>query len=323
MSQRASYRTIGVAACGTAVFMCGMAGAAKPKTASDKRPSAACVTSYNTAQERERAGRLREAKDLLTACAKPACGSLEKKCAAEGTQLDSELPEIVPVLTDEAGAPMTEVRVKVDGELMTAQLDGRAFAVDPGVHEFSFGNDSGVLATQKIMIVQGQRGAVSVSLQTTGKSADKAAGGTAASPSPVDAKTASDKSPPDSSTASVAAAAPPDPPKGGPSPFAFVFSGVALAGAGGYALTTYWGSKDNSALAKCSPNCSQDSVDHVRTLYLAGDISLGLGFAALGLATFLFATGSSAPEKPASPSSVSFDVHPAPSGGVASVRGTF
>ena len=45
---------------------------------------------------------------------------------------------IVPIVTDNTGAALIDVKVKVDGEALTTRLDGRPLAVDPGEHEFAF-----------------------------------------------------------------------------------------------------------------------------------------------------------------------------------------
>ena len=57
--------------------------------------------------------------------------------------------------------------------------------------------------------------------------------------------------------------------------------GSGLAAIAGYGVLTVWGRGDNDQLAKCTPNCPQASVDHIHNLYLAADISLGVGVAAV------------------------------------------
>jgi hypothetical protein len=81
---------------------------------------------------------------------------------------------------------------------------------------------------------------------------------------------------------------------------------VGLAALGAGAALTYWGRRDNDLLARCAPYCSPASIDHIRQLYLASDIAIGTGVAAIGIAGVIF-----------------LDVRPAPSGAIASVAGTF
>ena len=89
------------------------------------------------------------------------------------------------------------------------------------------------------------------------------------------------------------------------------------------AVLTYWGRKDNALLSSCAPNCSQASIDHIRKLYVAADVSLGVGAAALATSVVLFLTSPSPREK--SPIDARYRVHvaPAPSGGFAALSGSF
>jgi hypothetical protein len=65
-------------------------------------------------------------------------------------------------------------------------------------------------------------------------------------------------------------------------------------------------------------------LNRVRNLYLGADVSLGVGVAALGTATYLLLKSDSGPEKPAEQSaSYVVDVAPSRSGVFASVSGVF
>src|SRR5262249_15802740 len=90
------------------------------------------------------------------------------------------IPSVVPVVTDETGAPRVDVQVRIDGELVATQLDGRALPVDPGMHEFSFTMDGNVIARQKLMILQGQRNRqIAATLRSAGGKAAPGKAGTA------------------------------------------------------------------------------------------------------------------------------------------------
>jgi hypothetical protein len=105
----------------------------------------------------------------------------------------------------------------------------------------------------------------------------------------------------------------------------FVAAGVGLAGLGGYAVFTQWGRTDNAELAQCAPNCDEASVEHIRKLYVAADVSLGVGVVALGAAAWLFFSGVDAkdPPPPGKTTAYSFDVKPSASGVLATVSGEF
>jgi hypothetical protein len=117
-----------------------------------------CSAAYEEAQERERSAHLLQAKELLQKCAKARCSRLlQQACTTTYTRIESDIPSVVPIVTDEAGTPRVDVQVKMDGEPLTAQIDGRALSVDPGLHEFTFSTSEGIVATRKVLVAQGQR----------------------------------------------------------------------------------------------------------------------------------------------------------------------
>jgi hypothetical protein len=274
----------------------------------------ACTTAYAGAQEREQSGHLIAARDLWLACAKPSCGNfLHQECSVRYSQLNSDIPSIVPLASDASGAPLLDVEVKVDGEPFATKLDGRALPIDPGLHEFAFSNAGGVFAKQSVMVVQGQRNRpIAASLQGAEKGARKvalAAGGEAAADAPA-------------ADAPLVARH-----EEQPLPLhrrlTYGLVGGGLAAMGSFGLLTYWGRKDNDKLTQCAPNCASASVDHIRKLYLAANISLGVGIAALGAAYWVLAIARSESEEKATESAYRFDVQPARSGGLATLSGSF
>jgi hypothetical protein len=338
-----------IGAAGAALLLCARPGATEPSGKSKERR--ACETVFKTAGQLEQSGHLRQAKDLLLSCAKSSCGSvLRQRCSVRYAQLESDIPSVVPLVTTETGEPRVDVQVTVDGEPLTPHLDGRALPVDPGLHEFSFTADGAVISTQKVMIVQGQRNRpITVSLRPVDPHAK--ALGPAVAAGGVDAKASLDKpaaeragvekpereTPPleraarektsDTAPESSPAESPPaeSPRASGPGALPYVIGAAGLAGVGGYGLFVSWGRKDNAALAQCAPSCPPESVNHIRKLYLAADVSLGVGIAALGAAaTWLIVGGAASPkeERARRPHYV-VDLHPTPSGAFASVSGSF
>jgi hypothetical protein len=131
------------------------ATAATPARLKDQR---ACAVVLTRAQEQERTGSLLEARDLFLSCARAPCTDfLRRQCAGRYAKLQADTPTIVFVVTDASGAPRNDVQVRIDGTLLEGPMDGHPVEVDPGFHGFSFIADGHVFATQKIMIVQGQR----------------------------------------------------------------------------------------------------------------------------------------------------------------------
>lgn len=319
-------RAVFIGACGAGILLSTTPGGAAGKP---KKPNA-CGVTYQSALEEQQSDHLRVARETFSRCASPACGSVSKKCAAAVTQLETQIPSVIPVVTNEEGSPMADVQVTVDGELWAQHLDGRAVPIDPGVHDFSFATDRGVfLATQKVMILQGQRGPLSFSLKGVQKgrlaastplastaetkaetqpvaSVDQADKGEKATPETLEERTGSGQW-----------ALP-------RSPFPYVLGAVGLAAVGAGTLLTVWGNKDNDlALAQCRGTCPQSTVDHIKMTYVEADISFGVGIAALAVTTWLFA-GSRGPEDKLQPrATAAFDVTPVRSGAVASLSGAF
>jgi hypothetical protein len=296
-----------------------------------------CAFTYRTAVQTELAGRLREAKETYLACAKPACGVLiRNQCSGRYMQLESDIPSVVPLVTDEAGRDRSDVQVTMDSELLTSRVDGRALPVDPGPHEFSVIADGAILARRKVMILQGQRNrpiTLALNQGERGKKAPVVATEAAVETKPLIETPAPDRQPAENAAVDKTEAErnppekvapePVDKVSSGPGVAPYILGGVGLLGIGTWGALTYWGRKDNAELSACAPSCSQASVDHVKNLYLAADVSLLVGAASLGTSIVLFITNPGTKEKPPSQASYRFDVRPAPSGGFATVSGVF
>jgi hypothetical protein len=334
-----------IGACGAAILLCASAGSSEPakEAAKDaKEGKRACTVAYKSAQEREHAGHLREARDLWHSCVKPTCSAfIRQECGTKFTQLENDVPSIVPMVVDDAGATHLEVQVKMDGELIASQLDGRAISVEPGTHEFTFSSEKGVFATEKLVLMQGERNrAVRIALHTGDKRAQNSTlAASVTLPTPVVDRSAlepsadASKATPDKAPHKLVSEKPivESEPEGapqhlrrtGPGVLPFVIGGAGLVGVGAGALLTAWGKKDNTALSQCAPDCSRATVNRIRTLYTAADISIGAGVVALGVATYLFADRGFSKEKPPTHSAYVLDVQPTPSGAFASVTGAF
>jgi hypothetical protein len=304
------------------------AGRAKADTDRSK-DERTCQAAYRSAQDSEQSGLLREARAAWGACARPTCGSfLRQECTSRFTQLGSDIPSVVPVVTDAAGEPLADVQLRVDGELFAEQLDGRALQINPGLHEFAFSTQAGVFSTQKIMILQGQRNRlVAASLPAPRKPAQKPARHRLVMEDELPAR---ERAPERAAPAggddadAVATAGGSGDRRGGHSvalPLVLVGAGLAAAGAGGVLI--YWGRADNSQLAACTPNCSKASVDHIRRLYLEGDVALGVGAAALVGAFYAYMLSGGQPESHAHQQAHLFEVAPLHEGAIATWSGTF
>jgi hypothetical protein len=329
MSDRQTVRMVFTVAIFAAATLVGAASAearAKARHRKKGKGPGPCVVLEQDAARAQSAGHLREALGLLDQCsARRSCGSIRRRCRAEQATLATEIPSIVPTVSDAKGAPMSQVTVAMDGEPLAGQLDGRAIAVDPGLHEFTFKTEQGVVATQKVEIARGQRNrAIAVTMAppalppppvvAAADAQPAAAPEPAAVPQVTDADEPRPSSPAPATRKSIAP---------------YLIGGVGLIGVTGYGLFSYWGKKDDDVLtSSCSPNCDDGSVAHVRKMYDIGRASLAVGGAALGIAaTWLIVrsigSGSDERERAAKPRSYAIGVQPVRAGALASVSSRF
>jgi hypothetical protein len=248
------------------------------------------------------------------------------------------------VVSDAGGGSRPDVQVRVDGEPFASQIDGRPLQVDPGIHDFSFVVDGHVFATQKIMIVQGQRNRfITATIGKTGRGAiaDESAGPateeeTTKSPAARPGRTkasakataaGAEKAPEAAADESATAESTPAeeaPPKMHHRILPWVLGGIGVVGLSTGAVLTVWGRKDNTNLGGCSPACPDGTLNHIRRVYQGADIAIGVGVAALAVAywSYAFLQGSSS-ETHGAESAMRLDVAPTTSGGFASVSGRF
>ena len=303
------------------------------------RDEGACVATLKDAKAREQEGALQASRVLLRQCAQNPCSAfVRQQCANRNTKLELDTPSVVLLVTDAAGGSRTDVQVKVDGEPFASQLDGRAIPIDPGMHDFSFIADGRVFATQKILIVQGQRNRfITANIGKKGRgavAADESAGLTEEQVAklpvarPARARVAAaapDKNgEPDESTTAESTSS-----EAGGAPkrrriLPLVLTGVGVAALGTGAVLTLWGRKDNNNLSECSPNCADATLSHIKRIYQGADIAIGVGVAALAAAywSYAFTSGSSGESK-GSETALRLDVAPTTSGGYAAVSGRF
>jgi len=277
--------------------------------------SGSCQKDLQQGRELIRGGQLRRARAALSECARTTCdGFVVQQCRSALMRLEEDTPSVVFVATTPAGDRIVDVSVSMDGEALVSGLDGRSVAVDPGMHEFSFSIGSGEAHREKLLILEGQHNRV-ISVQLS-----------PAAPAAV--TPASPPSPP--ATAATDAPAAPAPPREtaheeahDPPILAYVVGGVGLAAVGTSFLLAHWAREDNVRLDRCAPNCTQDSVDHVRSMYIAADIALGAGVVALGAATWLYLSHPGAEQPADTQRAYRFDVRPLASGAFATMRGAF
>jgi len=241
-----------------------------------RRVLQACERTYRRGVKLERAGKLLDAHKAMETCATDVCGDfVAHQCSAGRDRLLADTPSLVPVVTDEDGGPITDVEVILDDHVLASAIDGRAVRVDPGMHELVFLRAGTIIGAQKIVAIQGKRNQP-VAMQLHRAKPEVPELNPEAPPTETKLPEAALREVPESA------------PKRGSYLTSYLVMGSGLFAIAGYGVLTYWGRGDNDELAKCTPNCLQSSVDHIHDLYLAADISLGIGVAAVLTGGWLF-----------------------------------
>lgn len=201
-------------------------------------------------------GKLREARETFLECVKDKCPPLVRKdCGQFLVDLESSMPTIVVAAREPAGGDLTDVRVIVDGELLTARLEGKALPMDPGVHKFRFEAKGRVAVEQTIVVREGERNRViGVTL--------------------VSDEVTTPKPGVEPQSAPVAA---------------WVAAGASFLGFGTFAAFGLSARSEFNDLEKrCGSRCPERDVDRVRGRALVADIGLAVGVVGAGLATYFF-----------------------------------
>jgi hypothetical protein len=262
-------RTMRASALSTFVFSLAVAHAAH---AEEPNPSErqACVSAHETAQKSKNAGQLRAARTALTECARETCPRLiSADCTQWIAELERLLPSVVVSARDAEGRDLTQVRVLVDGVVLTERLDGKALSVDPGEHRFRFEAPELKPIERKIVISEGERSrSVPVIFARASSTAVR-------------------RSPPRDQRDNRA-----ERPKsaGSPSPLAYVLAGVGVVGVASFAYFGLRGRDKREELdsAECKPSCPSSEVDEARRDFLIADISLGVALVSFGIGGYLF-----------------------------------
>ncbi|MGD0525384.1 MAG: hypothetical protein ABSE49_09585 [Polyangiaceae bacterium] len=133
-----------------------LAAAVVPARADDK---SACVDANTQGQNLRRDGKLAAARAQLRACAASTCPAIVRNdCTQRLDEVERAQPTIVFEVKDASGGDVIDVRVSLDGQLLTAHLDGTATMVDPGTHDVTFEVAGQPPVTRRLLIHEGEKG---------------------------------------------------------------------------------------------------------------------------------------------------------------------
>jgi hypothetical protein len=107
----------------------------------------------------------------------------------------------------------------------------------------------------------------------------------------------------------------------------YILGGVGVAGVAAFGVLGLIAKDEHEDLPKCYPSCTDSDVSRVKTMYTVANVSLGLGIASLGTATFFYFKSRSGEQQVAkptkTPSRYAFDVRHTNGGVMAQVKGVF
>jgi hypothetical protein len=113
--------------------------AAAPAAAANEPTKQECVAANESAQDLQRTGKLRDAREQLVMCMASGCPrAVREDCADRLRAVDDATPTVVFVPRGAAGVDVSSASVVLDGALPAIPLDGTAIPVDPGQHAFTF-----------------------------------------------------------------------------------------------------------------------------------------------------------------------------------------
>lgn len=247
---------------------------AKAESAASSYALQACALAYENSQEHRRGGAFSVARSELARCSQDDCpGFIRTDCVQWSKEAEAQQPSVL-FAAQRGGRDLTEVRVSIGDRVLTEHLPSPAVELDPGTYDIEFEAAGSAAIVRHAVLRAGDKNLlIQVDLAVPPES-----------PAQPHAAFAAPRAAGASSSDGQRAA-----------PWVLLGVGAASLGAGvGFSA---WGhSSENHLRAICAPNCTGAEVQPVRTKYLIGDLSLGVGLVSLSVAAYLFLS-SPAPEE--------------------------
>ncbi len=214
---------------------------------------AECLSAHTRAQELKKQSKFVEANEFLSICSGAVCpGAIIEDCATWMSDLETITPSMVfQVHVDGKEAPLA--KIEVDGKVVEDEDKVSGVQVDPGLHKVTATLPDRAPMTQSINLPAGQRMRL-VSFEFE-----------------------------DERPMAADAGVIPQEDVSRPVPVAvYPLVGVGVVGLAGFGVLASLSKAEQNDLGKrCSPDCSDDDLSKMKTMYLIGDISAAVGVAAL------------------------------------------
>jgi hypothetical protein len=255
--------------------------AAAAPDASEPNARQACLGNHEQAQVLRIEKKLVAARNAARECAVTACpAAIRSDC----TEWVAEISKLIPTLllvAESGSGELENVRVTLDGKLLTEKLHGAAFEVEPGPHVLRFEYENEPPIERLVTAAEGEKSLM------------------------VRVRFASEPAPPTGPPVPIAPRMDSRPHEPGERPIpllTYVFGGVAIVAGGTSAVVAAGAfSERNAAREECAPTCDAERIDSIRNRFRAADALGGVAIASAGLAAVFYFTR---PEIPKDRSSV-------------------
>ncbi len=239
-----------------------------------------CFASHAKSQELRLDSKLIEARGELRVCSDAACPpALQTDCANWMSEVQQGIPTVAFIATVD-GKDTANVKISVDGNVLSEKVDDNAYEFNPGAHVFRFElkgeyppEDYPPIEQTVVLRKDEKRRVINIQFEK---------------PKPPEPAT-----PPGGGPYS-AQPAQPSPPLNGPRPVplaTYVFGGLALASAGVSGYFAYAGFKEKKNQEDtCAPNCSDEDVKKIKTDFVIADSLGGFAIVSAGLAAVFYFT---------------------------------
>jgi hypothetical protein len=249
-----------------------------PVPPSEKETRESCLVNHEQAQLRRIDKQLVGARAAARACAVTACPAVIRSDCSEWVGELSKLIPTVLLVAESGSGELEDVRVTLDGVLLTEKLDGTAIEIEPGPHLLRFEHGTEPPIDRRIDVPEGEKGFM-VRVRFAG------------APPP-----AVPVAPPPAPLVAPAPAAPRDAFERPIPILTYVFGGVAIAAAGTSAvLAASAFSEKSQANEECAPTCDPERVDRIHGKFVMADVAGGAAIVSAGLAVLFYVTRPTVP----------------------------
>jgi hypothetical protein len=117
-----------------------------------------CIASSEQGLDLRKQEKLLEARTVLATCATTKCpDEIRAVCEQRIAEINGILPALAFDVKDATGNDALNVKVSIDGVAAAAPLGGRAMAIDPGPHVFTFEVPGQAPVEKKLIVSEGER----------------------------------------------------------------------------------------------------------------------------------------------------------------------